>query len=504
MKKVIIYILLLFAGLISLASGVEDKNQVLTNKEKIKLEKICEEIYNNHGLQIYLYLLDEGHDKPYMPAVSGRDSYLYAFINLEKRTVQLEMRKVPENFQVFHQQVFIQWVEIFLQENRSISEGLTQALWAIDREYRNTKLVIEQDLGETYSEPDEFTKRTRILVDFFKTVFIIFVALFTLKGFRSGNQYEIVEYYGLSRLTGKVKIASGVLFLGITAYSMYLVIPYEELAVVYVGLAFTAYPFMVGLGLLIKIPEDIYIASKLEKEQHSLSLGQIAYLGNRRTATEHLMEFTFYEAVFNQSINLIITSYEHMHREVVEFHVQKGELKGKTNADVHIFAKKLPSEPIKLSTYLKEIYTASGRFKAYRKDVLIKPLAAAGYIHKWSWVLNLFILSHKGAVARNKIKQKIAQQDKLISHGLLQPENLKKVLPKLDKYCLLVDDFETRLTELHNMIVEMELTTFALQQPIGILFDYRLSLRTFNSHLKAAYFYRLPWSWNDHDANESE
>lgn len=403
---------------------------------------------------------------------------------------------------LFLRQVFIQWVGTFLRENKHPHEGLKQALIEIEKEYRTRKQIREEDQVESYSEPDEFTRGTRKLVDFFKAFFIVFVLLFTLKGFRSGNQFEIVEYYGLSRLTGRVKMFTGVAFFVLAAVGLSQLVPYEELAVVYVGLAFTAYPFMVALGLLIKIPEDIAAIAKLKPQKTPLSLGQLAFLSNQRTSTEYLMEFNFYEAVFDQSLNLIISSHEHMHREIIEFHVQKGKTKSNQGPDLALFLEQLTSEPIKLSAYLKMVYGATGRFKAYRKDILIKPLVAAGYINKWGWVFNLFILTKKGKAIRSKIKQKVVQQDKLINQGLNRPETLSEILPKLNKFCLLATDFESRMTELHNIVVDMDMTHYAMQQPTGILFDYRLSLRTFNSNLKEAYFYRLPWSWNDNDANE--
>lgn len=501
MNKAVLFGLFFYIGFSSFGSGIRDENKVLSEQEKAELELLCREIYNKYKLEIYVYLVNEDNKRQYVPA-SGRDTYLYAYLDLPKRTVRLEMRKIPEDLQMLHQQVFFQWVETFLREDRSIYQGLKQAFLAIEKAYHNKKQIRDQDLEQVYLEKDEFTRKTRILVNFFEALFVFFVLLFTIKGFRSGNQYEIVEYYGLSRLTPLVKVGGGMAFFMLASVWLAWVVPYEELAIVLVGLAFTAYPLMVGLGLLIKIPEDIRTISKLESQNTSLTLGQIAFLGHRRTPTEYLMEFTFYEAVFNRSLSLIISSYEHMHREVIEFHIQRGQLKSKVGSDAAIFFEKSSTEPIKLSSYLKEVYKATGRFKAYQKDVLIKPLVAAGYINKWGWVFNIFTLTEKGKTLQKKIKEKIAQQDKLIDHGLNRPENLEKVLPKLNKYCLLVMDFEKRLTELHNMVVEMGLTPFAMQQPTGILFDYRLSLRTFNSQLKAAYFYRLPWSWNDHDANE--
>ncbi|MDW3196117.1 MAG: hypothetical protein R8G66_27340 [Cytophagales bacterium] len=501
MKKAFLYGLFLSFGLFTLGSGIRDENNVLSEQETAELELLCREIYDKYKLEIYVYLITEDNKPRYVPA-SGRDTYLYAYLDLSKHVVRLEMRKIPNDLQVLHQQVFFQWIETYLRENRSIYKGLKQTLVEIEKAYSRKKLIRDQALEQATIEADEFTRKTRILVNFFEALFIVFVLLFTLKGFRSGNQYEIVEYYGLSRLTPLVKVGGGMAFFMLASFWLAWVVPYEELAIVLVGLAFTAYPLMVGLGLLIKIPEDIHTISNLKNQDTSLSLGQTAFLGHRRTPTEYLMEFSFYEAVFNRSIALLISSYEHMHREVVEFHIQKGEPKSKIGPDAAIFLEKSSTEPKKLSTYLKEVYKTTGRFKAYRKDVLIKPLVAAGYINKWGWVFNVFILTEKGQTFQKKIKERIAQQEKLINHGLNRPENLDKVLLKLNKYCLLVMDFEKRLTELHNMVVETGLTQFAMQQPTGILFDYRLSLRAFNSQLKAAYFYRLPWSWNDHDANE--
>lgn len=291
------------------------------------------------------------------------------------------------------------------------------------------------------------------------------------------------------------------MFFAFIAYLLFLVTPTEELAVLYVGVAFNAFPMMVIVGFSIKLIEDLRTVSKLKIEKSPLSLGQKAFLVNRRTATEYLMEFTFYESLFNQQLNLIITSYETTYREIVNFEVQSGPINGQYTPDRKVFVEALTSDKQKLSEYLKRVYQSSGRFKAYRKDVLIKSLVTSGYINKWGWAFNLFILTQEGKEMKNKISKYIKQQNQLLDLGLSKPEQLEKVLPRLNKYCLLSHKFEVKLTELHNMVVDVGLITLALKQSIGILFDYRLSLRTFNAYLKAAYFYRLPWSWHDNDSN---
>ncbi len=482
------------------ASHVADFAGLFTYEQKEILEEVCVGLQKRHRLMVTIRIYpDSIYYDDLAASKSELDEFLYIHIGLgENRVVTKTANSQNEEF---FSNVLHQWVEINLQEGRDIFDPLQSALADIDREYTLFRQLEDHEYEWTAPSEEEWTPRTGRFVRLCFFAIVLLVIRFTVKNFRSGNSFENVEFYGLSRMTrGQIIAVAAALIL--FAFRLVRLFPYEEMGVILIMYSLAFYPFMAAAAGVIMWAVDGVRIMNAGGQRAPLSLGEKLYLIRPHASTEQLMEMNFYQLVYEKRINLRLQTVRLGYREVDHYSVQKGESPAapiRELKDLQVFVDHLPLEETDLEKYLNDIYNSFGRFKAFRKDFLLYALVDRGLHVKWLWPFNLFIRTPLGSKVRAKTSKIVARQSELVDLATNHPERCEKYVSHLDLHVFLIDSFERRLDELYNVLFDWGKLP-AIPAKLKDFFDPSFSFRYFNRKLRSAYYYESAWgSWNDDD-----
>lgn len=494
MKTILAFILL---GLVQVSLGgiVTDFDSLLSEQEIQSLKERVDNLQKKYHYTFFIYFSSDPSVIPEPPTKNQiRSLVIQVFINRTDTTCKVRTVNIGRLNNRFFRNIFFQFTEVPMKEGRNEYQSLLSTLDETEKELERRRIAREQSFQES-----EFSRkmdpRAKMILWIFLFIFTYFIILFTVKGAKAGNRFEVLEFYGLSRLPLSLTMLLG-LIVFLTSGFLILQKLTNGSWIVIGALLFVLYPVMVALGWLIKVIQDSFLIPQYGKDQVNMTLGQMLWLIRPQTSTEHMMEVTFYEQILRRRIQLEVQTAEINRREVYQYWVALDgpiDLNESYKRDEEVFIKELNRKQETLQPYLRRIYKNFGRFKAYRKDYVLKSLYLSGLISKHGWPVNYFSLSQKGLELQQKIKQVESEQSTLISKGIDDPSGIEQILPKLTPHVLLIDNFEKRLTTFYNAVVDMGLLQQAMSLPIGFLFHPDFSLRTFNLKLVAAYKYRIHW-----------
>lgn len=494
--KYLLSVLILFYLTFELqATIISDFDGHISEQDLKRLELRCDELQKTHNLNFYIYFFSDVNDKPNLSQVRrGSTRFVHVFINRADTSVAVNTVNIDNLRSRFFENVFFQFVSVPMKEGLEIVPSIFNTLNVIEKEFERLKIE-ETRRREVERKKDELDPRAVQLIWIAIIVFIGFILLFIVKGAKNGNRYEVLEFYGLSRLPLWLTLIIGTI--GLIGGSFLILQSIGNGAwIVVMCYLFIFYPVMVVLGWVIKGAHDSFELNHHASKKPQLTLGQQLWLVRPSSTTEHLMEVNFYEQIIKKRIHLEIYKEEVTRREVSEYYISPGsafDSQSDFTRDEYAFINELYQEPERLKPFLHRVYKSFGRFKAYRKDYLLKELYRSGLLIKYGWPINVFALSSKGLEIQEKLRNEEQNQARLIAIGIDQPSKIKSILPRLTPAVLFIPHFERQLTHFYNEVVEMDLLKEAMSLPIGFLFHPDFSMRAFNVMLMGAYQYRIPW-----------
>lgn len=491
MKKLLILIVAIWCGVEGAHSAmIADLDSLMSSEEMATLTKRLEEIQNNHQHHFFIYLFSDPSQKPAKTSLEGQSALVYVYVNRAEQSVTVETSRVAQSYERLFEQLFLQFFLVPVKAGAPEVASLNAVFNEIDQEFMLIKEERRQALLEE-EQANRMDPKAKVLLWLFFTIFVIFLTVFILKSTRSGNKYEAIEFYGLSRLPSWLnKLMALVILIGGIAW-IFQTITNGAWGVVFAYLL-VVYPILVFVVWMIKALQDALLWSKYDQEEVALTLGQKLWLIRPHTSTEYLLELTFYDQIIRKRIALDIEKVEENHREVTHFFVSPGSAfhpETKFTLDEKVFIYELYTEQENLRPFLHRVYEKLDRFRAYRKNAVLKGLFLSGLLVKYGWPFNYFELSAKGKAWRQKLSEEQAAQSALIMQGTDDPTTIVEILPKLTPHVLLIENFEERITAFYNEMVEIGLLIHAMSLPIGFLFHPDFSLRTFNQKVMDAYDY---------------
>ncbi len=488
--KTLFTALLVFLVLVKANSTIlSDLDGILTDQEIQQLQSQCDEIQQTHGINFQIYFFSEYQEIAEPKQVTGNVSgIVQVLINRSDSSVVVKTADVSALRKTFFEQVFFQFLNVPIKEGSPIVSNLITTLAEVRSTLNQQKQVREQQQRER-EQLERFDPRAVTILWIFLGVFIISAITYRIKKERIQNKYEARSFYGVSRLPTWVIMLTGALLL---FGGSYLILQHIATGgwLVFITFWVTFYPILVLISFLITVILDAFSLREFNTEDVKPTLGQMLWLVRSSSNTEHLMELTFYEQIIKKKINLKIDNTDYDRRRVVEFYVSPGE-KFDSSASFKIdeapFFLELNTTPEPLKPYLHQIYNGFSKFLVYRKDYVIKGLFRSGHLTKLGYLTNTFRLTPKGKELQKRLKDVEQEQADFIGQGIYDPSDIPKVLPKLTPHVLLIPDFEKRLTNFYNALVDTGFLDQAMALPIGFLFHPDFSLRAFNVRLRSAY-----------------
>lgn len=365
MKAQLIFFLIVIGCFTVKGAVIVDLDSLLTGQEIREIKLQCEKIQQIHKVNLFVYLYSNEEDKPELIKVPrGPNRLAQVFINRRDTKVSVHTVNLDALNKRFIQNVFFQFLEIPMKEGTSLVSHLMRTLDEIEQELERQRVESENRKLEDLTEK-EFDPRGSQIIRYLIGFFLAFIILLIIKGAKTGNNFEALEFYGLSRLPMWLSIPLGILaFL----YGSFLILQHigNGAWIVVMCYIFAFYPIMVVISGIIKGVQDGFELQNHTIEKPHLSLGQQLWLARFNTSTEHLMEVNFYGLIIKQIIHLDIETHEKHRRIITEYFITPGSAfnpKASFTPDELVFINELYQEPEALRPFLHRVYNRSDASK---------------------------------------------------------------------------------------------------------------------------------------------
>ena len=264
------------------ASGIVDKEDILSEKQKHELDSMCNILEKEYIISTLVFIYRS--KEPYQPKHS-LTSYQQFYINIDL---------TDNSTRIFYEP----------RENEKL-ESLKKAFLSLSSPPTNTYSYVKNGLSNVIETSFEFKEQIRRLheksgrelsrrLKWFVGISVLFifsfVILFTIKGSRKGNHIENIEFYGFSRMStaGSIILCIALFIIQAISYS-YLFYSFEYVIALIVSI-FNLYPLMILSAEILQLIKDRRFFRQYNTNQkHNLSFGARLLLINSQIPTPILL-----------------------------------------------------------------------------------------------------------------------------------------------------------------------------------------------------------------------